>query len=51
MSTVNSPCWTGWGELTTWWRAPRGLGMGSLAISDHGTMFGVIDFYRACKAP
>ena len=27
-----------------------GLGMGSLAISDHGTMFGVIDFYRACKA-
>lgn len=26
------------------------LGMGSLAISDHGTMFGVIDFYRACRA-
>ncbi|MDD9956904.1 MAG: DNA polymerase III subunit alpha [Anaerolineaceae bacterium] len=26
------------------------LGMGSLAISDHGAMFGAIDFYRACKA-
>lgn len=25
------------------------LGMPALAISDHGTMFGVIDFYRACK--
>src|SRR3972149_4058736 len=26
------------------------LGMSSLAITDHGTMFGVIDFYRACQA-
>jgi len=26
------------------------LGMDSLAITDHGVMFGVIDFYRACKA-
>src|SRR5512140_2461888 len=25
------------------------LGMESLAITDHGTMFGVIQFYRACK--
>ncbi|MCB9437119.1 MAG: DNA polymerase III subunit alpha [Anaerolineales bacterium] len=25
------------------------LGMPALTISDHGTMFGVIDFYRACK--
>ena len=25
------------------------LGMDSLAITDHGTMFGVIDFYHACK--
>ncbi len=24
-------------------------GMSALAITDHGTMFGVIDFYRACK--
>ncbi|MBR6444072.1 MAG: PHP domain-containing protein, partial [Firmicutes bacterium] len=26
------------------------LGMDSLAITDHGVMFGVIDFYRECKA-
>ncbi len=25
------------------------LGMESLAITDHGAMFGVIDFYKACK--
>ena len=25
------------------------LGMDSLAISDHGTMFGVVEFYMACK--
>ena len=25
------------------------LGMDSAAITDHGVMFGVIDFYRACK--
>lgn len=28
----------------------KALEMESLAITDHGTMFGVIDFYRACKA-
>lgn len=26
------------------------LGMDSLAITDHGVMYGMIDFYRACKA-
>ena len=26
------------------------LGMDSLAITDHGVMYGIIDFYRACKA-
>ena len=26
------------------------LGMTSCAITDHGTMFGVVDFYRECKA-
>ncbi|MGN0438488.1 MAG: DNA polymerase III subunit alpha [Lachnospiraceae bacterium] len=26
------------------------LGMNSIAITDHGVMYGVIDFYRACKA-
>lgn len=27
----------------------KDLGMDALAITDHGVMFGVIDFYRACK--
>lgn len=27
----------------------RELGMNALAITDHGAMFGVIDFYKACK--
>ena len=26
------------------------LGQSAVAITDHGTMYGVIDFYRACKA-
>ncbi len=26
------------------------LGMTSCAITDHGSMYGVVDFYRACKA-
>ena len=26
------------------------LGMDSIAITDHGAMFGVVDFYKACKA-
>ena len=26
------------------------LGMDSMAITDHGVMYGAIDFYRACKA-
>ncbi len=26
------------------------LGMNSVAITDHGVMFGVIDFYRAARA-
>jgi DNA polymerase-3 subunit alpha len=25
------------------------MGMKSLAITDHGVMYGVIDFYKACK--
>ena len=26
------------------------LGMNSIALTDHGVMFGAIDFYKACKA-
>src|SRR2546425_7530021 len=28
----------------------RDLGMRHLAITDHGAMYGVIEFYKACKA-
>ena len=28
----------------------KDLGMKAIAITDHGVMFGVIDFYKACKA-
>ncbi len=28
----------------------KALGQDSVAITDHGVMYGVIDFYRACKA-
>ena len=31
------------------WRAKE-LGQTALAITDHGVMYGVIDFYRAAKA-
>lgn len=26
------------------------LGMDSIAITDHGVMFGAVNFYKACKA-
>ena len=29
--------------------AAKQKGFDSLAITDHGVMYGVIDFYRACK--
>ncbi len=28
----------------------KSLGMQSLAITDHGNMYGAVDFYKACKA-
>ncbi|MCD8037221.1 MAG: DNA polymerase III subunit alpha [Clostridiales bacterium] len=34
------------GELV---KRAKELGMENLAITDHGAMFGVIDFYKACK--
>ena len=26
------------------------LGMNAIAVTDHGAMFGTIDFYKACKS-
>ena len=31
-------------------RRVKELGMGACAITDHGVMYGVIEFYKACKA-
>ena len=28
----------------------RQLGQSAVAITDHGVMYGAIDFYRACRA-
>ncbi|MCL2099277.1 MAG: DNA polymerase III subunit alpha, partial [Oscillospiraceae bacterium] len=30
-------------------KAVKSLGQGAVAITDHGNMFGVVDFYKACK--
>ena len=30
-------------------KAARAAGHTSVAITDHGAMYGVVDFYRACK--
>ena len=35
------------GEIT---KRAKELGMDSLAITDHGVMYGVIDFYRAARS-
>ncbi|MBK5254122.1 MAG: DNA polymerase III subunit alpha [Peptostreptococcaceae bacterium] len=31
-------------------KTAKDMGMDSLAITDHGVMFGVVDFYKECKA-
>lgn len=31
-------------------RRVKELGMDACAITDHGVMYGVIEFYKACKA-
>ncbi len=31
-------------------KAARSAGQDAIAITDHGNMFGVVDFYKACKA-
>ncbi len=31
-------------------RRAKALGMDSLAITDHGVMYGVVEFYKACRA-
>jgi len=40
----------GSGKIKEMVRQAKLLGMDSLAITDHGVMYGVIDFYKACLA-
>ena len=37
-------------KITEYVARVKELGMNSAAITDHGVMFGVIDFYRAAKS-
>ncbi len=40
----------GSGKIKDMAKQAKALGYDALAITDHGVMYGVIDFYRACKA-
>ena len=40
----------GSGKIKEMVHRAKELGMDALAITDHGVMYGVIDFYRACQA-
>jgi DNA polymerase-3 subunit alpha len=40
----------GSGKIKEMVHRTKELGMDSLAITDHGVMYGVIDFYKSCKA-
>ena len=40
----------GSGKIKEMVHRAKELGMDSLAITDHGVMYGVIDFYKACQA-
>lgn len=37
-------------RITELARQAKAMGQTALAITDHGVMYGVVDFYRACKA-
>ena len=37
-------------KISEYVKRVKALGMDSCAITDHGVMYGVIDFYKACKA-
>lgn len=37
-------------KITEYVRHVKELGMNAAAITDHGVMYGVIDFYKTCEA-
>ena len=50
MSIQNIVCWMDQIRSNEYVSRVKELGMDSAAITDHGVMYGVIDFYRAAKA-
>jgi len=36
-------------KLMNWFKKAKELGYEALAITDHGNMYGVIEFYKECK--
>ena len=49
MSTVNTACWTAPAGSTGWWKQVKALGQPAVAVTDHGVMYGAIEFYNAAK--
>lgn len=47
MSIQNIVCWMVSNKIKECVARVKELGMNSVAITDHGVMYGVIDFYRA----
>ena len=50
MCIQNTACWTGPAASGICPARIKGMGQTAVAITDHGVMYGAIDFYRACKA-
>ena len=46
----NTAFWTGRAPSRSWSSGLKELGQTHCAITDHGVMYGVVDFYSACKA-
>ncbi|MFR0786935.1 MAG: PHP domain-containing protein [Vescimonas sp.] len=51
MSIRSTACWTAPAASRTCPKLVQELGQTAVAITDHGVMYGAIDFYRACMRP
>ena len=47
--TRNTACWTAPAASSGWWQRAKALGQKAVAITDHGVMYGVVDFYKAAQ--